>query len=58
MKRGLFIRMLAERGAVFFRHGAKHDIYIQRSSGKKIAVPRHGEIENKFARIVLKELPR
>ena len=41
----------------FHKHGSKHDIYIHTASGKKIAIPRHSEIRNKFLNLVLKEIP-
>jgi len=56
MKRNQFLKILASYGVEFFKHGANHDIYIQRKTGKKVAVPRHGEIENEFLRIILKEI--
>jgi mRNA interferase HicA len=56
MKRSDFIKLLAKKHVEFFRHGANHDIYIQRTSRKKIAVPRHAEIENELVKIILKEL--
>jgi hypothetical protein len=59
VKRNKFLKiLLEEHGVEFFRHGANHDIYIQTRTGKKVAVPRHSEIENAFAKRVLKELPK
>jgi predicted RNA binding protein YcfA (HicA-like mRNA interferase family) len=56
MKRNDFIRILGENGVIFFRSGSKHDIYQQITTGKKVPVPRHGEIENILAKESLKEL--
>ena len=56
MKRNAFIKILEENGVVFFRHGSEHDIYIKNKTGKKVSVPRHGEIENNLAKLILKEL--
>jgi predicted RNA binding protein YcfA (HicA-like mRNA interferase family) len=56
VKRNQFLKILASLGVELLKHGANHDIYIQRASGKKVAVPRHGEIENEFLRIILKEI--
>ena len=56
MKRNEFIKILAENGVVFFRNGSKHDIYRHSVTGKKITVPRHGEIENKLVKEILKEI--
>ena len=56
MKRNAFIKILEENGVVFFRHGSEHDIYIKNKTGKKVSVPRHSEIENNLAMLILKEL--
>ena len=56
MKRNAFIKILEENGVVFFRHGSEHDIYIKNKTGKKVSVPRHSEIENNLAKLILKEL--
>jgi predicted RNA binding protein YcfA (HicA-like mRNA interferase family) len=58
MKRGDFLKILAEWGVEFLRHGSSHDIYIHKITRKRIAVPRHGEIENDLAKIILSELSR
>ena len=58
MKRNNFIKILKKHSVDFFRHGSNHDIYINRVSGKKIAVPRHGEIENDLVKIILDELSK
>ena len=58
MKRNAFIKILEENGVVFFRHGSEHDIYIKNKTGKKVSVPRHGEIENNLAKLILKELKK
>ena len=56
MKRNEFLKILAENGVVFFRNGSKHDIYRHSVTGKKVTIPRHGEIENKLAKEILKEI--
>jgi predicted RNA binding protein YcfA (HicA-like mRNA interferase family) len=56
MKRNEFIKILGGYGVVFFRSGSKHDIYRQLSTGKRVSVPRHGEIDNILAKEILKEL--
>jgi len=52
-----FIRILSEYGVEFYKHGSRHDIYIHTATGKKIAIPRHREIKNKFLNLILKEIP-
>jgi predicted RNA binding protein YcfA (HicA-like mRNA interferase family) len=56
MKRNAFIKILEDNGVVFFRHGSEHDIYIKTITGKKVSVPRHGEIENNLAKLIFREL--
>jgi len=33
-------------------------IYIHKTTGKKVAIPRHSEIKNKFIKNVLKEITK
>ncbi|MBI2555888.1 MAG: type II toxin-antitoxin system HicA family toxin [Planctomycetes bacterium] len=43
-------------GCALLRPGAKHDIYVNPSTGKKQPVPRHTEIDNKLAKHIRKYL--
>ena len=56
MNRNDFIKLLENNGLEFHRHGSRHDVYIHKATGKKVAVPRHGEIKNKFLKIILDEI--
>ena len=56
MNRNDFIKFLGQNGLTFYKHGARHDIYIHKMSGKKVPVPRHGEIKNKLLKIILAEI--
>ncbi|MBM3293109.1 MAG: type II toxin-antitoxin system HicA family toxin [Candidatus Aminicenantes bacterium] len=56
MRRKAFIRLLAESGCVLYRHGSRHDIYLNPKNGKKQPVPRHTEIEDALARHIKKYL--
>lgn len=56
MKRKEFIRQLMRDGCALLRLGAKHDIYVNPSTGKKQPVPRHTEIDNKLAKHIRKYL--
>jgi predicted RNA binding protein YcfA (HicA-like mRNA interferase family) len=58
MNRNDFIRILEQCGLVFHRHGSRHDIYEHKVTGKKVAVPRHGEIKNKFLKKILGEITK
>jgi predicted RNA binding protein YcfA (HicA-like mRNA interferase family) len=57
VKRTDFIKILKDKGVIFYKHGAKHDIFIHQNSGKKIPIPRHGEMKNKTVTDILKEIP-
>ncbi|MGH7801310.1 MAG: type II toxin-antitoxin system HicA family toxin [Thermodesulfobacteriota bacterium] len=46
MKRKEFIRQFEKKGCILLRHGARHDIYLNPSLGKKQPIPRHHEIDD------------
>ncbi|MBE9546636.1 MAG: type II toxin-antitoxin system HicA family toxin [Proteobacteria bacterium] len=56
MKRKEFIRQLLKDGCILLRHGAKHDIYLNPSTGKKQPVPRHSEIDDRLIKHIRKYL--
>jgi hypothetical protein len=56
MKRTELIRQLAEAGCVLDRHGARHDIYFNPTTGQKQPVPRHSEIDDALAKHIKKYL--
>ena len=56
MKRKELIRQLTQAGCVPLRSGAKHDIYLNPSTGQKQPVPRHKEIDNDLAKHIRKYL--
>jgi predicted RNA binding protein YcfA (HicA-like mRNA interferase family) len=58
VNRNDFIKILAENGVFFDHHGKRHDVFVHRTTGKKIPVPRHSEMKNKFLKRVLDEIPR
>jgi len=58
MNRKDFINFLERYGLEFFRHGSRHDIYVHKITGKKVAVPRHAEIKNKFLKKILNEITK
>ena len=45
MKRTELIQKITELGAVFERHGARHDWYVKKDTNIGQAVPRHNEIK-------------
>jgi len=56
MKRRDLIKRLQSGGCELLRHGAKHDIYHNPSSGASEPVPRHREINEHLARKIIRSL--
>ncbi|WP_299490739.1 type II toxin-antitoxin system HicA family toxin [Acaryochloris sp. IP29b_bin.137] len=56
MKRKEFIRELEKSGCVLHRHGSRHDIYLNPTTGQKSPVPHHTEIKNSLCRLIRKQL--
>lgn len=56
MKHRDLIKTLSESGCELLRHGAKHDIYHNPTTGKSQPVPRHKEINELLAKKIIKDL--
>jgi predicted RNA binding protein YcfA (HicA-like mRNA interferase family) len=56
VKKSALLQKLNQQGAVFARHGAKHDVYRQPRTNKEAVVPRHDEINEYTAKAILKKL--
>ena len=56
MKRKDLIKKLTDSGCVLVRHGGRHDLYKNSTTGKKQPIPRHNEIDETLARHIIKEL--
>jgi hypothetical protein len=56
VRRSELVRQLLEQGCVLLRHGARHDIYINPTTGQKQPVPRHNEIDDPLAKHIKKYL--
>lgn len=56
MKRSALIRELIRHGCVLHRHGSRHDIFLNPSTGQKQPGPRHSEIDDTLARHIRKNL--
>ena len=56
MKRRELIEKIGAHGAVFIRHGGKHDFYQNPQTKVSQPVPRHKEINEHLARHILKML--
>lgn len=56
MKRRDLIRKIEAAGAVFIRHGGKHDWYQNPKTKVAQPVPRHTEINEMLARSIVRKL--
>jgi mRNA interferase HicA len=56
MKKFELLQKLKEIGAVYVRHGGKHDVYMQPKTNKESAIPRHDEIDEYTAKSIIKKL--
>lgn len=56
MKRRDLIEKIEAQGAVFIRHGGKHDFYMNPQTRISQPVPRHKEINEHLARHIIKML--
>lgn len=56
MKRRDLVRAVEKEGAVFIRHGGKHDWYQNPATGMSQPIPRHTEINEFLARSILRKL--
>ena len=56
MKRRLLIKKLEEIGCILVRHGGKHDYYTNYRMKHSQPVPRHGEINERLAKAIIKKL--
>jgi len=54
MKRNLLLKEIRRRGAVFVRHGKKHDIYLNPKTGMIEQIPRHPDVDEILARNIIK----
>ena len=50
------LQKLKEIGAVFVRHGGKHDVYMQPKTCNESAIPRHDDIDEYTAKSIIKKL--
>ncbi|MCL2720700.1 MAG: type II toxin-antitoxin system HicA family toxin [Treponema sp.] len=58
MKRNLLLKKIRKIGAIFVRHGGKHDIYVNPKTGKIEQVPRHADIDENLAKNIIKNLSK
>ena len=56
MKRRDLVRKIEEGGAIFIRHGGKHDWYQNPQTKVSQPIPRHSEINEMLAKSIIKKL--
>jgi len=56
VKRSEFVRELTQAGCHMLRHGARHDIYVNPTNGRRVPVPRHAEIRNSLCHLIRRQL--
>jgi predicted RNA binding protein YcfA (HicA-like mRNA interferase family) len=56
MKRRELLRHLERHGCHLDHEGSRHSIYKNPTTGRKSAVPRHMEIDNRLARKICSQL--
>jgi predicted RNA binding protein YcfA (HicA-like mRNA interferase family) len=56
MKRTQLLQILNQMGAVFVRHGKKHDVYKQPTTNIETAIPRHDDVKEFTAKSIIKTL--
>ena len=58
MKREQLLKKAREYGAIFIRHGKKHDIYENPRTHEYTQIPRHPDINEYTAKDILKKLSK
>lgn len=56
MKRNLLVRYLANNNCVLFREGGRHSVFINTDTSRKVAIPRHPEINDYLVKEICKAL--
>jgi hypothetical protein len=58
MKREKLLEQVRGYGAVFIRHGKKHDIYENPRTHEYTQIPRHPDVNEYTARDIIKKLSK
>jgi len=58
MKREKLLEKVNETGAVFIRHGKKHDIYENPRTHEFTSIPRHPDINEYTAKDIIKKMSK
>jgi len=58
MKREKLLKAIRGVGAIFIRHGGKHDIYKNPHTNELVPIPRHPDIHEYTAKFIIDELSK
>jgi len=58
MKREKLLEKVHKLGAIFIRHGKKHDIYQNPRTHEFTSIPRHSDINEYTAKGIIKKLSK
>ena len=56
MKKGELLKRIKAQGCIFVKHGKKHDVYMNPRTGMEERIPRHSDINEELAKIIIKNL--
>ena len=56
MKKGELLKWIKAQGCIFVKHGKKHDVYKNPRTGVEECVPRHNDINEILAGVIIKNL--
>ncbi len=56
MKRSLLIRYLVGKSCALYREGGRHSVYVNTKTSRKVAIPRHPEINDILVKEICKTL--
>jgi len=56
MKKGELLKRLKAQGCIFVKHGKKHDVYMNPRTGAEERIPRHNDINEILAGVIIKRL--
>ncbi|MBP5677235.1 MAG: type II toxin-antitoxin system HicA family toxin [Bacteroidales bacterium] len=56
MKRTLLLRYLAGNDCILYREGGRHSVYVNKKTSRKVAIPRHPEINDILVKEICKAL--
>jgi len=56
MKKGELLKRIKAQGCIFVKHGKKHDVYMNPRTGMEERIPRHSDINEELAKVIIKNL--